>query len=298
MDGLEPLIVGVDGSGAAATALDWALERTAGEMPLHVVHGRKPPGDLAFDLFHSGDDMSEHEAREALEGPWTEAARKRDRRIATHLVADDPADALLAVAAEVGARAVVVGVHGSGGKRYGLGSVTRKLLHRSSLPLVIAKPAQFRAVPGQRKPVVAYVGYGDATEDAARWASEFAAAVDLPLLLVHVVGYRPMFPADSPSDTLASYLGGDVSRDWAQADLNRLKEELVERSPGLSVDTKVEVGFAVRAIEEGSRSAELVVLGKRHGSSLARHTISPRIQQSIVRSATTTVVVPTCSTSQ
>lgn len=298
MDGLEPLIVGVDGSAAATVALEWALERAAGKVPVHVVHAVGSPSELGFDLFGSSDELSEEEAREVLEGPWTEPARRRDRPVSPHVVADDPADALIDVAAEAGGRVIVVGVHGSGGKRRGLGSVTRKLLHRSSVPLVVAKPPQFRAKPGDRKPVVAFVGYGEATEGAARWAADYAAIVDRPLLLVHVVGYRPMFPADSPADTLASYLGGDVSRDWAQADLNRLRGELMEHRPELSVDTRVEAGFAVRAIEEGSRTAELVVLGKRHGSSLARHTISPRVQQSIIRSATTTVVVPTCSTNQ
>lgn len=308
MTGFDLLVVGVDGSDMSAEALRWAVDRLAENGRIHVVHALSPLKTLGIAAMQKDSAPVRREAEQVLDGPWTEIARRGGCDVETHLIDDDPADALLQVAraavaassSEVSAGtgrsgAIVVGAHGLGDNRHFLGGVTRKLLHHSDVPVVVIKPER-PGSPQAERPVLACIGYGEATEDAAWWAADFAAASGAPLILLHTVGYRPIFPMDSPTDTIGGYLGPEVAQDWARADLERLKGEVQVRHPGLVVKTKVDVGFAVRSIGAASADAQLVVLGKRHSNPLSRGIISPRIQQLVVRALASTAVVPSCST--
>lgn len=297
MKGLDPLVVGVDGSDMSANALAWAADRAAEGASVHVVHGVSPAVELGSAVIGRDREAIYEKARRSLEGEWTDAVRGRSISLHAHLIDDDPADAMLGVVASSGAAAVVVGAHGSGQNRHFLGRVTRKLLRRSHVPVVVVKPyASDR--PAEERPVVACVGYGEASTEAALWAADYAAAAGLPLRLLHAVGYRPMYPADSPSDTLASYLGSDVAIDWARSDLDDLCEQILDRQPDLTVTTFVDRGPAVASIETASAEAELVVLGRRHSGRITRSVISPRIQQSVVRAMAPVAIVPLCADSR
>ncbi len=211
---------------------------------------------------------------------------------------DDDADALLAAAEANHADAIVIGGH-----KGPLERVVKDLLHRITVPLVVTKPAadgdddengRPSPPPGRKPPVLACVGYGDATEKAAMWAADYAARRGLPLSLLHVVGYRPLYPADSPSDMLASYFGQDTLLQWATEDLEDIERRVTARRPDVATTTKVDVGFAVRAILAEADGAELVVLGRREGSPALRHMTSPRVHRLVAKLAATAVVVPSC----
>ncbi len=212
----------------------------------------------------------------------------------------DGAAALLAAAEAHDADAIVIGGHSGPLER-----VVKDLLHRITVPLVITRPATVgddglrdgdqQRPPGHKPAVLACVGYGDATEQAAMWAADYAAWRGLPLSLLHVVGYRPLFPADSPSDMLASYFGQDTLLQWATEDLDEIKRRVAARQPDVATTTTVDVGFAVRAILAAAHDAELVVLGKRQANPALRHMTSPRIHRLVSKLATTVVVVPSCS---
>ncbi len=280
---LETLIVGVDGTATSSAAVAWAAELLGAGGSIHLTHACSPPDRDAA-------------ARE-LNGRWTDPARSHASDIGHHLLEGDPADGLLSTASLVDADAIVVGPHSGGHFGRALGGVTRRLLHRTSIPVIVVRddrqPDRGRG-DGQGR-VVACVGYGDATETAAMWAADFAAQRGLRLELLHVVGYRPIFPADSPSDMLGSYFGSDLLRKWAAEDLEEIRIRIASRQPDLVIDTSVDVGFATRAILKASVGAELVVLGKRQGNVAIRNMISPRIHQLIAKSATTVAVVPSCS---
>lgn len=297
---LQRVVIGLDGSPLSMEAAAWAAARVPADGVVHLVHGIRPSAELAAAAFQSEGEAIRRTAEADLEGPWAEPARAAGRPVVTHVVEDDPAHAVLRVAAAVDATAIVVGMHGAGGGHLPLlGAVARRILHRSNLPMVVAHPTGPGATAprsGDRPLVVVGVGYGDASDLAVLWAAGYAAARDLPLELVHAVALQPVFPADSPSDTLGSYLGPGVEAAWAREDLDLVREQVLDRHPDLEVTVRVASGPVVHAMAPPSGApVELVVAGKRHGARLARMTISPRLRQLIVTSAAPVAVIPSTS---
>ena len=292
---LDQLVVGMDGSSMATEGLRWAAGRVSPDGRLHVVHAFPIPTQVGLAILQKDWVEVRNEAQRSLEGPWTEEARDRGHEVITHLVEDDPADALLSVAETTGSSAIVVGRRGSGGRLPLLGSVTARLLRRSPLPVIVVGDDTPTAPEWDRSPVVACVGYGEATERAAEWAAGYAESTGRALSLIHVVGFRPLYPLDSPRDTLASYLGPGVSEDWAREDLADLAAEIGGRHPDLTISTNVEMGFAAPAMAAASVGAHLVVVGKRHDNPIRRGVISPRLQRLLCQAAAPVAVVPACS---
>ena len=292
MNALASLVVGIDGSEVSAQALRWAARHVTDGESLHVVHSLGG-STLRGPVRSTGAPGAQVSA--LLENEWTEQARAAGHEPQTHLVEGPADDALRAVAEDVGAEAIVVGAHGTGESSL-LGSVTRGLLHDADRPVVIAKPEATAASEARvsDRTIVACVGYGKASDHAAEWAAAYAARHDLALHLLHVVGVRPMFPSDSPVDTVASYLGPEVSLDWAKSDLEGLAKRLGREHPDLVVDTEVELGSAVHTIADATVGADLVVLGKRHRGKLSKHIIGPRLHRLIVRIPAPVAVVPLC----
>lgn len=298
---LQRVVIGLDGSALSISAAAWAAARVPEGGMVHLVHGLRPSAELAAAAFQAEGDTARRAVEAELDGPWAEPARAAGHPVVTHLVEDDPAHAVLRVAAAVDATAIVVGMHGAGGGHLPLlGAVARKILHRSNLPMVVAHPPDPRVDPATAPPgpplVVAGVGYGDASDLAVLWAAGYAAARGLPLELVHSVTFQPVFPADSPSDTLGSYLSPGVEAAWAREDLELVREQVLDRHPDLEVTVRVTSGPVVDALAPPLGSpVELVVAGKRHGARLARMTISPRLRQLIVGAAAPVAVIPSTS---
>lgn len=248
----ETVVVGADGSAAAAEALKWARSVVPDEQSIHTVRAEADDGD--------------------------------------------PAEFLLRAAASVNADAIVIGRHVSHWPLGSIGGVTRRLLQKATIPVIIARPddrARRRIHGRSRLPIVACVGYGPPAETAAIWAAALADEVGEDLTLLHVVGHRPIYPADSPSDTLGSYLGPDVLMQWVGQDLDHLRSEVIAAHPDVSVDTTVEVGPVARSLVAAGRAASTLVVGRRTGCGVFRGFLSPRIQQVIARASSTIAVIPT-----
>ena len=135
------IVVGVDGSACSDCAVARAVELAAGlGDSLVVAYAVEPP-------FRSvGDERREAQAAlEELGRPMLDAAvgRAAEAGVAAEavLVAKRPAEALLALAEERDARMIVVG---SASERpltgLILGSVPHKLVHRSSVPVLVVPP--------------------------------------------------------------------------------------------------------------------------------------------------------------
>lgn len=285
------VVVGVDGSPAAANALSWTSLRSGPETSLHVVHSLAPGDELARAVSRA-DPLSLRSRTEShLKGVWSEPARARGLCPTLHLVDDDPEAALVRTAAETGADVIVIGPHGSGrGFNRGLGSVTRRLLRASPVPIIIVDAGD--PLPRAERFVLACIGYKRASISAAEWAADYAAASKLRLVLLHVVSYRPIFPRDAPSDMLAYYLGGDVPVEWAQSELDEVRERLIARHPSLTVDTIIGKGSAPRGIESASANSELVVIGRIQKEGIGSIMISGRTRTIIGGAASPIAVIP------
>ncbi len=132
-----PIVVGIDGSGYATRALEWA-SGLAHDLGAEVV-AVHALGLLA----HLGGrpvPAQEHRAEvlAALHGDWT--APLRDAGVAHRCLLEDgnPVTALLSTAQREGARLVVVGSRGSGGfPGLQLGSTSHQLAQHAPLPVAI-----------------------------------------------------------------------------------------------------------------------------------------------------------------
>jgi nucleotide-binding universal stress UspA family protein len=132
------IVVGVDGSQCSDAAVARAVELAAGlGDTLVIVYAVEPP------VRGVGDEWQESQtALEALGAPIVEQAVARARAAGVTaeatLVPKRPAEALVAVAEERSARLIVVGT-ASERPLTGviLGSVPHKLVHRSSIPVLV-----------------------------------------------------------------------------------------------------------------------------------------------------------------
>jgi len=257
------LVVGLDGSLTAEHALRWAADRVVAPADIHVVHsgGATPnvPADVAVSTIQSRDVS--------------------------------PADALVDTADEVRADAIVIGPHGSGAGS-GVGSVAKNVLRAASIPVLVVDGLEPPRSATVKPPVVACVGYGEPAQAAAAWAAQYASDHELPLVLLHAVAYRPVFPLDSGTDALASYFGEAVTASWAMDELKKTAAALREEHPDLVITAHVDKRSVLKAVRAAGELAELVVLGKRSDEEFL-HTIgTPRLRRLVARTPFPTAVVP------
>jgi len=138
----EVIVVGTDGSETAkeavkeairlAKAFDAELHVVSAYKPLHGAHVSGAPSGAAKVWQPLPDSRVEAVLQEAAA-----AVRLSDVPVKTHTSQDEPADALLSIASEVGAKLIVVGNRGMQGARRVLGSVPNKVAHHASCNVLI-----------------------------------------------------------------------------------------------------------------------------------------------------------------
>ncbi|WP_369254787.1 universal stress protein [Geodermatophilus amargosae] len=146
------IVVGVDGSACARTALAWA-GRLAGRagMPLRAVRAwslTTAPRPASWEPAYV-PPLAEYEAavRQAIDDEVAAAGLPADVPVTCSAVHRAPVDALLAAAE--GADLLVVGVRGRGGARGRLlGSVAASVLRAADCPVTVVRPSGTTPGPG------------------------------------------------------------------------------------------------------------------------------------------------------
>jgi nucleotide-binding universal stress UspA family protein len=138
----DSIVVGTDGSDTAKQAVSEAVRLAkALDAQVHVVSAFEPvhakvtgaPDGAAKVWQPLPHDHVENVLSEAVAG-----VRLAGLDATSHAVRKDPADALLAVADEVGATMIVVGSKGMhGARRLALGNVPNKVSHRARCNVLI-----------------------------------------------------------------------------------------------------------------------------------------------------------------
>jgi nucleotide-binding universal stress UspA family protein len=140
----EPIVVGTDGSPTADRAVAKAGE-LAGALgaTVHLVmsYSTVNTGGLAIA---AGVPVDPGEANESARSHADAVLNRTGGRleqmgvkVSQHVFAGDPSDALLAVAADVGAQMIVVGNKGMTGARRVLGSVPNRVSHHADCSVLI-----------------------------------------------------------------------------------------------------------------------------------------------------------------
>jgi len=132
------IVVGVDGSGCSDSAVARAIELASGlGDSLVVAYAVEPPHRSVGDEWRETQSALEEMGRPLVDEAVSRATEAGVSAEAV-LVPKRPAEALLALAAERDARMIVVG---SASERpltgLILGSVPHKLVHRSSVPVLV-----------------------------------------------------------------------------------------------------------------------------------------------------------------
>jgi len=136
----ESIVVGTDGSETAKRAVTEAarLARALG-AEVHIVSAIDPrpsamsalSGEFVMPVSDDGD------ALEATLAAAAAAVRADDLPVHTHAADGSPAEALLEVAAAVGASTIVVGNRGMHGAKRVLGSIPNTVSHRARCNVLI-----------------------------------------------------------------------------------------------------------------------------------------------------------------
>lgn len=135
------IVLGYDESPGARSALTTAIELAKRfDETLVLVYGVAPPGGVG-DEYRTYQDALTEMGRTATDHAVTQAEGAGARTV-VELIADKPAQAIIAAADKHDARVIVVGTHGESPLRGAmLGSTPHKLLQLSSRP-VLCVPAQ------------------------------------------------------------------------------------------------------------------------------------------------------------
>ncbi|MGY1633557.1 universal stress protein [Geodermatophilus sp. SYSU D01186] len=261
--GAAPVVVGVDGSEAAARAVPFGVEAARlRDAPLLLVTAASWP-TTALPVPTVGDTDLPRLLRTAAESALRAAADAAAATLGAGRVRwavddRDPVEALRAAGA--GAQLVVVGARGTGGVAgLLLGSTATALALEAPCPVVVLPDETDAFVTGRRSVVAGVEGRpGDEAVLALAFAE--AAARDTDLVAVHA--WRDV--AQEPS---LQTLGPLV--DWAgvAADEQRLLAEALagwrERAPGVDVREVVVRDRTAAALVAAGLTAQLLVVGHR-----------------------------------
>lgn len=187
---MTSIVVGVDGSDHARAALGWAAElaRAMPDPVLHLVHAVGPATPI-FEWDAGAHDryLDEAQARgQALVDQAAGSLSLSGVRVERRVLVETPAGALLHVAEETGAQLIATGRRGlSQVASVLLGSVSHGVVHRSPVPVLVARAGE------PRPPRRVLVGV-DGSEHSAR-ALAFAArwAPQAQITAVHVLHVAP-----------------------------------------------------------------------------------------------------------
>jgi nucleotide-binding universal stress UspA family protein len=257
---MEGIIVGVDESPGARAALRWAVEQgTHLDQPVTAVmawgyldqHHVEP--DVPFDK-----DYSEAIAAKVLDD-LVDQAVGHDVEVARVVVCDLPGKGLLRAGED--AALLVVGARGIGGFRaLLLGSVSRQVLHRATVPVAVIRDGAERS--GQ--PVVVGIDGSGPSQRALAWAVDHARRRQVPLIAVHA-WHEPA------TATAFSALSPDPAEIAARAEaFLRYELEQVDTTGLIApVDARAVADRPSAALVEASTLASVLVVGSRGRGQLA-----------------------------
>jgi nucleotide-binding universal stress UspA family protein len=234
----EPVVVGVDGSGASRAAVSWGVESARlRAVPLHLVAVAPTRGPVTDVLGR-------------LQAAAEQAHHLPPRVTVTDKVlTGDPGEELLFAARN--ASALVVGSRGTGGfPELLLGSVAHRVSEEAGVPVVVVRGRFADEEPG---PVVVGLDVTGAGSPALGYAFDLASRRGLPLDVVN---------ASAPAESWATAIRGtdELDRDEARVIAQQLAGWR-ETYPDVAVTWRIVAGRPAGVLVEASRSASLVVVG-------------------------------------
>ncbi|MFI6646987.1 universal stress protein [Streptomyces sp. NPDC050529] len=261
----SPLVVGVDGSDASLTAVDWATDEAARHgWPLRIVHASLWERYEGVVPALTTDRPADQILAENIVGVAGERAERRrpGLTVTTEVLAEDASRGLLREGDE--AAALVVGSRGR--SRIAdllLGSVGLTVAARAHCPVVVIRGDR-QALEARHQRILLGIGGKDVDAPAVRFAFREAAVRHAELEVLHT-WLRPAHgPVEHP------HLTGEVTEYAQRASelLDRALETTVREHPQVSVRRSTVAGPAHKVLTQRSAAADLLVVGARRSDAL------------------------------
>ncbi|MFI8891635.1 universal stress protein [Streptomyces paradoxus] len=271
------VLAGIDGSECAAAAAGWAArEATLRGLPLRLLHASPQlPGPTvprpARDRLHlMGVQLLQRTVEDLAE-------RHPDLEVTGGQADEAPVDALLGAARDAGL--VVVGTRGTGGfEDLAVGSVALRTAAAAPCPVVLVPPRPgayadgASATRGTGRVVLGLDAHRPVGE-AARFAFSAAEARAARLRVVQAWG----LPAESVSSRTLVVTEEDRAT-WEDQEVLELSDAMrpwQEKYPRVSATTDLMLLHPAEALLNASRSADLLVVGRRTEPTAAEGRLGP-----------------------
>jgi nucleotide-binding universal stress UspA family protein len=277
----QPLLVPLDGSDHAEAALPWAahLARTR-DWQLQLVQAARLPTPPSAGML--GEEMSPGLYQEILsaetEGATEYLTGVRQRLLGdvadveTHVRVGAPDEVILDLADELGAAAIVMASHvHSGLMRVLLGSVTERIVHHATIPVLVVRAAPDKPAPVPALDRVLVPLDGSPFAERALDIADGLVADGGTLILV-----RADYPVEqivSGSETMITVEDRDATANEVSEDQDYLKRIAAAHSQaGRTVQTATTIDDPADAILKTAREqqANLIVMSTHGQSGLSR----------------------------
>jgi len=142
---MTKLLIPVDGSDYSLKAVDYAASRareSKSPIEVHLLNVQMQIASVNVKLFVSAESLESYyrdEGNRTLEAPLARA-KSAGLNVTPHIGVGDPAKIIMDYSNEKKADEIVMGSHGRGALSGAvLGSVAQKVVHLSSVPVVLVK---------------------------------------------------------------------------------------------------------------------------------------------------------------
>ena len=287
------ILVGVDGSAAALSAVRWAARDAAlRNVPLTLVHVVDAPLPEWFEVAAPVGFRQRRENRvrdfieSAIKVAEDSAGECRPVEIDSQVFHSATVPTLVGISTEV--EMVVVGYQGHGGAlaRSVLGSVSSALVYHAHCPVAVIHDDEAVIGDAARAPVLAGVDGSPASEAATAIAFEEASRRGVGLMALHV------WNDPRVSGSRVEYQDSKWDAQLSEEE-ETLAERLAgwhERYPDVGILRRIEIGDPARWLIELSERAQLMVVGS-HGCSRVRGTLLGSVGAAVVNRAKIPVIV-------
>lgn len=256
------IVVGIDGSDNARTALRWAVDaarqRHASVDAIYVWHvpalAYSAPGYIPMS-----PTFMEEQTQLALDRAM-EGIDPGDVKLRAIAIEGLPVDALTRAADEPDVDLLVVGARGHGGiLGLMLGSVSHALSHHTTKPLAIVPAVWDQSAPGlERRPILVGLDRSPASTAALEWAVSEARGRDIGIEAFLVwTAPTPMLPAYMPTPAPDAI----TEPQWFESKLAE-QVESIDHS-GVEIACVVEDGEPAATLIERAAGNQMLVLGTR-----------------------------------
>jgi nucleotide-binding universal stress UspA family protein len=289
--------VPIDGSPFAEQVIPFARSIGGPGATLHLLRVIPPPepirglwGDVAATEAEVAE-LTRRAADEEMAQTVQDWLETESKSIVATVLEGDPAETILAYAAERDIDLIALASHGRGAVgRLTFGSVADRIARASTLPVLIVCPTPEGADPAQpavRRVVVPLDG-SELASRALPAAREVALRLGLPILLVQVVNPAGAALTATAARSEAVMQIQEFQTVEAQTVLQEAASEL-ERQ-GVPVETAIEGGPVVPGIEAVLQPGDLIALSS-HGRGGVRRWLLGSVAERLIRSGVAPVLL-------